>query len=263
MLTEVKNQLKVSFLSIKYSAIRAMTNKKSFLFSVLLMFVSNASFLVQWTVILSVSSSSDLSMKEILMVWGFAATSFGLANIIFGGAMFIPYYIEDGKLDAYLVQPKSVLLNILNSHCSMSAFGDLIYGYLVILIASPSIKTFIYLTLFSVCGAITYTSFIVILYSLLFFSLNFRELSDTLIRVPTSFSTYPEGIFKGFIKILLYTVFPVALIVYFPVKSLLTNNPLILLIVGFLTVIISLFSFLIFNLGLKKYSSTNLMGSRT
>lgn len=200
MLTEVKNQLKVSFLSIKYSAIRAMTNKKSFLFSVLLMFVSNASFLVQWTVILSVSSSSDLSMKEILMVWGFA---------------------------------------------------------------SPSIKTFIYLTLFSVCGAITYTSFIVILYSLLFFSLNFRELSDTLIRVPTSFSTYPEGIFKGFIKILLYTVFPVALIVYLPVRSLLTNNPLILLIVGFLTVIISLFSFLIFNLGLKKYSSTNLMGSRT
>ena len=163
MLTEVKNQLRVSFLSIKYSAIRAMTNKKSFLFSVLLMFVSNASFLVQWTVILSVSSSSDLSMKEILMVWGFAATSFGLANIIFGGATFIPYYIEDGKLDAYLVQPKSVLLNILNSHCSMSAFGDLIYGYLVILIASPSIKTFIYLTLFSVCGAITYTSFIVIL----------------------------------------------------------------------------------------------------
>lgn len=262
MLTEVKNQLRVSFLSIKYSAIRAMTNKKSFLFSVLLMFVSNASFLVQWTVILSVSSS-DLSMKEILMVWGFGASSFGLANIIFGGAMFIPYYIEDGKLDAYLVQPKSVLLNILSSHCSMSAFVDLAYGYLVILIASPSIKTFIYLTLFSICGAITYTSFIVILYSLLFFSLNFRELSNTLVRVPTSFSTYPEGIFKGFIKILLYTVFPVALIVYLPVRSLLTNNPLILLIVGFFTVIISLFSFLIFNLGLKKYSSTNLMGSRT
>ena len=134
MLTEVKNQLRVSFLSIKYSAIRAMANKKSFLFSVLLMFISNASFLVQWIVVLSVSSS-DLSMKEILMVWGFGASSFGLANIIFGGAGFIPYYIEDGKLDAYLVQPKSVLLNILNSHCSMSAFGDLVYGYLVILIA--------------------------------------------------------------------------------------------------------------------------------
>ena len=80
------------------------------------------------------------------MVWGFAEISFVLAIIIFGGATFIPYYIEDGKLDAYLVQPKSVLLNILNSHCSMRAFGDLIYGYLVILIASPSIKTFINLT---------------------------------------------------------------------------------------------------------------------
>ena len=263
MLTDVKIQLRVSLLSIKYSTIRAMVNKKSFLFSVLLMILSNASFLVQWIVVLSVSGDVNLSMKEILLVWGFVAVSFGLANIMFGGAMFIPYYIEDGKLDAYLVQPKSVLLNLLNSHCSMSAFGDLLYGYIVIMIVSPSIKTFIYITLFSIFGSVIYTSFIVILHSLIFFSLNFRELSNTLIRIPLSFATYPESIFKGFVKILLYTVFPVAFIVYLPVRFILTNNILILLAVAFFAFVICILSFIIFNAGLKRYSSTNLMGART
>ena len=90
MLTEVKNQFKVSLLSIKYSILRSMINKSSFLFSVLLMFISNASFLVQWIIILSVSDGADLSMKQILFLWGIMAGAYGLSNIIFCGVHYLP-----------------------------------------------------------------------------------------------------------------------------------------------------------------------------
>ena len=172
MLTAVKNQIKVLLLSIKYSIIRSMANKKSFLFSVVLMFISNASFLIQWIVILSVSDSPDLSMKQILLVWGFCASAFGLSNIFLGGVHFLPQYIIEGKLDAYIVQPKNILLAVASSHTSMSALGDFVYGLVVVLLASPSIKTFILFIIFSVLGAICYAAFTTIIYSLIFFSIN-------------------------------------------------------------------------------------------
>ena len=262
MLTVVKNQLKVMFLSIKYNIIRQMVNKKSFLFSVLLMFISNASFLVQWVVILSVTNDVSLSMKQILLVWGFAAVSFGYSQVLFAGSNNIPNYIINGKLDAYLVQPKNALLSVITSNTSASAVGDVLYGYVVTLIAIPSIKTFIFTTIFGLLGAIIYTAFIVILYSLIFFSINFKELSVTLARIPTSFATYPETIFSGAIKVILYTIFPLGFIVYLPIKFMLQNNVLILGIVLLFAIFITLIAFIIFNIGLKRYSSTNLMGAR-
>lgn len=262
MLMVVKNQIRVSLLSIKYSILRAMVNKSSFLFSVLLMFISNASFLIQWVVILSVSGGQDLTMKQILLLWGIMAGAFGLSNIIFCGVHYLPQDIIEGKLDAYLVQPKNILLGVATSQTSMSAFGDLLYGYVIVLIASPSITTFLYASLFMITGSIIYASFITIVYSLLFFSINFRDLANTIARIPTSFGTYPDNIFNGLLKVLLYTIFPIGFIVYLPVKAILANNIMIALYVVLFTAFITILAFVVFKLGLKKYTSSNLMSAR-
>lgn len=262
MLMVVKNQLRVWLLSIKYSIIRSMANKKSFLFSVILMFISNASFLVQWVVLLSVSSDVDLGMKNILLVWGFCAASFGLSNIIFGGVHFLPNYIIQGKLDAYMVQPKNVLITISSSHSSMSAFGDLLYGLVVVLLASPSIKTFILFMLFTIMGSLCYAAFIVIIYSLIFFSINFRELTGVLARISMSFGTYPENIFSFKIRLLLYTLIPLGTMVYLPTRIIMEKNYLLIILVIIYTILITILAFIVFYKGLKKYSSSNLMSSR-
>ncbi len=262
MLTVAKNQFKVSLLSIKYNILRSMVNKSSFLFSVLLMFISNASFLIQWVVIFSVSDGADFTMKQVLLLWGVIACSYGLSNIIFGGVHYLPEYIINGKLDAYLVQPKNVLLSVMTSHTSVSAFGDVIYGYVVILLASPNLVSFMYATLFSITGAIIYACFIIILYSSIFYSINYRELVGSLTRIPTSFGTYPDNIFDGVLKILLYTIFPIGFIVYLPVKVLLYNNILFAIYIVLFALFIVLLASTIFYLGLKRYSSTNLMSAR-
>ena len=263
MLTAVKNQIKVLLLSIKYSIIRSMANKKSFLFSVVLMFISNASFLIQWIVILSVSDSPDLSMKQILLVWGFCASAFGLSNIFLGGVHFLPQYIIEGKLDAYIVQPKNILLAVASSHTSMSALGDFVYGLVVVLLASPSIKTFILFIIFSVLGAICYAAFTTIIYSLIFFSINFRELTGVLARITMAFGSYPDTIFSKGIRIFLYTLIPLGAMVYLPTKTIIDNNHGIIFAIIIYTILITTFAFIMFYQGLKKYTSSNLMGART
>ena len=51
MLTAVKNQIKVMFLSIKYATMREMINKVSFIVNILFMILNNAAFIVQWIIL--------------------------------------------------------------------------------------------------------------------------------------------------------------------------------------------------------------------
>ena len=66
MLTEVKNQFKVSFLSIKYSVMRELLNKATFISNIVFMMLNNASMIIQWLVLYSLREDmGGYSFKEI------------------------------------------------------------------------------------------------------------------------------------------------------------------------------------------------------
>jgi len=77
-----------------------------------------------------------------------------------------------------------------------------------------------------------------------------------------NFSTYPDGIFKGGVKLLLFTLLPVGIVNYIPVKILTKFNINLLLIVILVTIIVITLAFIVFYKGLKRYSSSNLMIAR-
>ena len=52
MLTAVKNQMRVCLLSVKYNIMREMVNKVTFLTNICFMLLNNATFLVQWFILL-------------------------------------------------------------------------------------------------------------------------------------------------------------------------------------------------------------------
>ena len=77
-----------------------------------------------------------------------------------------------------------------------------------------------------------------------------------------SFATYPDGIFKGVVKILLFTLIPVGIVNYIPVKIFTEFNIYLFLIVIIVTILSISLAFIIFYKGLKRYSSSNLMIAR-
>ena len=78
----------------------------------------------------------------------------------------------------------------------------------------------------------------------------------------TNCATYPDGIFKGIAKTLLYTLVPVGLSTYLPLKVMLSFSLSNFLIIIFVTILLVSLAFYIFDLGLKRYSSSNLMVAR-
>ena len=74
-----------------------------------------------------------------------------------------------------------------------------------------------------------------------------------------NFATYPDGIFKGVVRLIMYTIIPVGVVNYIPVQILTKFNLGLTFIVLSVTILFISLAFIIFYSGLKKYSSTNLM----
>ena len=263
MLMEVKNQLKVMLLTIKYSIMRELLNKATFFTNVFFMILNNASFIIQWVVLFSIKEDmGGYSIKQVLLLWGFASFSYGVSHFFFKKAYTLHDTINTGKLDAFLVQPKNVLLQSITSDVEPSALGDMLYGYIVLIIYGITIKRFILFTFLGLLGGLCLTALSVIMCSLSFWFAKSDAIADTTNNLMTNFATYPDGIFKGVVKLMLYTIIPVGITAYLPVRIMISFNiSFVLIIVGTVIFIITL-AFMIFNLGLKRYSSSNLMIAR-
>ena len=111
MLTEVRNLFKITWLSTKYAIMREMENKLAFIMNVLFMILNNASFIIQWVVLFSIKEEmGGYNLKQILLLWGFASFTYGISRFFFKKAYELHDTINTGKLDAFLVQPKNVLI---------------------------------------------------------------------------------------------------------------------------------------------------------
>lgn len=263
MLMAVKRQVKVTLLSIKYAFMRELLNKTTFFSNVFFMILNNASFIIQWVILFSLKDNfGGYTFKQVLLLWGIAAGTYGFSHFFFKKAYNLSEIIINGKLDAYLVQPKNVLLSAITSDIEPSAMGDILYAYIVLFIYGINIKNFCLFTLFSITGGLILTSVAVILGSLSFWFNKTDIIVETGNSLMVNFATYPDGIFKGIVKILLFTFIPVGITTYIPVRILSSFNVYYLLIVILFTIFIVLFAFLIFNKGLKNYSSSNLMSAR-
>ena len=87
MLTEVRNQFRISFMSIKYAVIREMLNKVTFLTNTIFMILNNASFILQWLVFFSLKDNfGGYSLNQVLLLWGLASGTYGVSHFFFKNA---------------------------------------------------------------------------------------------------------------------------------------------------------------------------------
>ena len=263
MLMAVKNQFKITFLSVKYALMREMLNKTTFISNIFFMLLNNASFIIQWLVLYSLTDNvGGYTFEQVLLLWGSAAGTYGFSHFFFKKAYNLTDSINNGKLDSFLVQPKNVLLSLITTDVDPSALGDILYGYIILFIYGFTLENFILFTIFMITGGLILTAVSIILSSLSFWFSKTDIIADTGNSLMVNFATYPDGIFKGVAKILLFTLIPVGIANYLPIKILTEFNLYLFLIVILITIILVSLAFVVFYTGLKRYTSSNLMIAR-
>lgn len=263
MLTAAKNQLRVCLLSVKYNIMREMVNKVTFLTNVVFMMLNNASILVQWFILFRLRDDvGGYSLREVLMLWGLVAASFGLSNILFARVLSLPNLIINGKLDAWLVQPKNVLLGVLTSETRISAIGDFLYGVILVCVCRPGVGAFFLFLLFVITGALAFTAFALLLGSLSFWFVRMDILQNQMLMGMINFGTYPDGIFQGAARILLYVLIPVGMALWLPAHVMARfDGKMFLAVLGYV-LLLSVAAVAVFYRGLRRYTSGNLMEAR-
>lgn len=263
MLMAVKNQIKVVLLSIKYSLMRQMVNKFTFISNIVFMIINNASMIIQWIIIYSIKDTiGSYTLKSVILLWGFASSTYGVAHFFFKNAFDLSDFINTGRLDTILVQPKNTLLSTITTDVRVSAIGDLIYGYILLFIYGVTPINFIVFTILSILGGLIITSVAIINGSLAFWFGRSDSIANTVESIIVLTSTYPEDIFNSFVKLLLYTIIPVGLVGYIPVHIMENITLVPILVIFAFTILFIIASNLVFYAGLKKYSSSSLMNAR-
>lgn len=259
----VANNLRFILYSIKCNVSISMAYKKNFIMQIILMVFSNAFFLVFWATVFGANSGdiNGLVFNDVLCLWSIGTISYGLANFVFGGVNELNKYIITGTLDSYLLQPKSVILNVLTSKCDLSAFGDIVYGMLIgIFAVGGNILGYLQILFFSVIAMLIYLAINITIRTLSIWIGDVENLASTYeYSLYITFSTYPEQIFKNGVKLLLYTVIPVVYSAYFPVRIINNFNWGYLGIVILAVIVYLIIASVIFKKGLKKYESGNSM----
>ncbi len=263
MLTAVKNQWRVCLLSLKYNMMRQMLNKVTFLSNIAFMMINNAAFIVQWVILFRLEKQiGGYTFQEVMLLWGLSASSYGLSKIVCARAFALPELIIGGKLDAYLVIPKNVLLSVITSETNTSAIGDLLYGIVVFCVVCFRIDRLFLFLLFTITGAVIIASFALLMGSLTFWFVRANVFGDHMTMGMISFGTYPDGLFHGGVRFLIYFVIPAGMAIYHPVHMMMRfDMGGLLTVAGYAAGILTAAVF-VFYRGLRRYASGSLMEAR-
>jgi len=214
-----------------------------------------------WTFFKQFPLTHGWQVTDIVILWSVTACGFGISAGLFGNARQLVTLIMNGGLDAYLCMPRYALLHVCIAATDPTAWGDILFAvgaYLVLL--HPDLWHILLFILLVWLVSFIFTSFMIILCSLAFFLGNTEGLALQMYSALVSFCTYPIDIFNGAVRVLLFTVLPAGFISFIPLQLLHQFTwPLLGMMVG-ATALIVLAAAGLFELGLRRYESGNLLG---
>ncbi len=260
MLMVAKKNMKFFVVSLLINLKSVLVYKTSFLVQSIFMVINNSFLVIFWIKIFQNGNEiTAFSFNDILSLWSISALAYGITYFFFGGVLNINRYIIDCTMDSYMLQPKSILLNIILSKSDFSAFGDMLFGIIIIVIShKENLFDIILLIFFGIFGSIFFLSTEIIMRSISVWIGDTEKLSERYIHtLLTNFSVYPEQIFPKWIRAILYTIVPAGLLSYLPI-NLLSNFSILKISIYFICAIIYLFiAIFVFNLAIRNYNSGN------
>lgn len=265
MLTAVKRNLLLIGQYFRFNLSSAMEYRGSFWLQVFGMAISNASFAFFWWVAFGKigDAVAGYTFRDVMFIWAVSSSAFGLSSVFFGNLGRTSRIIMTGELDNYLLEPRNVLVNVAASRTQVSAWGDFLYGYILLFLTNGfSMKGLVLFALLCLLGGVLISATLAIFHSLTFFLGNAERIAGMAFEGLINFCIYPDKIYTGFVRALLYTAIPAGFISHIPLSIYRSFSAAGLGLLLAAAAGYALLAFLLFHLGLKKYESGNLIVTR-
>lgn len=226
------------------------------------MALNNVAFFVFWWLLFGrVPHLRGWRAEEVQLLFGMSACGFGLMQAVAGGAVHLSRFVDEGVLEPLLTQPKDTLLYALGCRSQASGFGDLASG--AVFVACSGYLSWASAPLVVIgmlASAATFTASCVLLFSLAFWASKTHALSRQLLDIIVTFALYPEPLFGGGLRLVLFTLLPAGFVSYLPARLVRSASlfDLLLLLAGTLAYLYS--ARRVFQAGLRRYTSGSRFG---
>lgn len=256
------NQLRaeLSFLSklISVNLASAMEYRVSFISQIVGMFINNGIYFLFWVIFFNrFGNIRGYELGDVFLLFTVVASGFGLAFMFAGNAgPFLAEIIAHGRLDYYLVFPRALLSHVIFSRMSVSTIGDLSFAFVAYLFTGRfhPVEILLWITC-GILSALILMAFSVITGSLAFFLGHAHNVSSQAQMAMMSFSMYPNTLFTGGARLLLYTLIPALFVGSVPVEIIKQRSLSLLLILVLAVIVCWLVAMTVFYWGLRRYES--------
>ncbi|MCP4427172.1 MAG: hypothetical protein GY803_22015 [Chloroflexi bacterium] len=255
---KLKSELKFLRALIGINLASAMEYRASFISQMLGMFINNGIYFVFWLLFFErFGTIRGYNISEIYLLFAIVTFGYGIAYTLAANtAGNMAYLIAQGRLDYYLVFPRNVLLHVIFSRMSVTAVGDLSFGVLAYLFTGRFHPVEIGLFLVSaVFVALILVAFGIVAGSLAFFLGNTQEASRQMNMTLLTFALYPNSLFSGAARFMLYTLVPSAFVGAVPVQIVQGRDGLLLLGLAGAAAAMWGVATTVFYTGLRRYES--------
>ncbi|MFD0715170.1 ABC transporter permease [Paenibacillus sp. GCM10027626] len=245
----------------KVNLASALEYRMSFFLMAGMMFINNLMWLFFWSLFFQrFPVVNGWELTDVMMLWAVSAGGFGWVSIFFGNFSRLAELIANGQLDVYLSQPKPVLLHLLVSRMSLTAIGDFLFAIAIYCwVGEHTVRGMALFALSLFISGLLFLSVMVLVGSLSFFVGNAEGVVQQTFNSFVALTTYPASIFKGWAKIILFTVFPAGLISSLPIGLLREFDPVFTAAAIGGTLLFFAGAMWLFHLGLRRYASGNAM----
>jgi len=261
MFSQLKNYIGLvgAYLRINFNA--QLEYRGAFISEALAMFINDGSWVAFWILFFQkFRALNGWNLQDVITIWAISTAGFGIAHSLMGNGWYLPSIIVNGQLDLWMLYPRAVLSHVLLGRTVATAWGDAAFGYAVYLaLVRPDARHLLLFAVMSMSTAAAFVGLSVATASIAFFIGNATALCEQWRFAVIAFSTYPETLFSGFAKIILFTAVPAAFVSYMPVAALRTFSLLHAAISMCGALAILAIGCVLFYSGLRRYESGNLL----
>jgi ABC-2 type transport system permease protein len=236
----------------------AMEYRASFISQIVGMIINDGVYFVFWLIFFEeFGAVRGYVVQDIYLLFAIVTLGFGLAfTFAANTGANLAGLIAQGRLDYYLVLPRNLLLHVVFSRMSVSAVGDVTFGILAFAFTGRThpLEILLFIVAALLAGIIM-VGYAIIAGSLAFFMGNSQQASMQMTNALLTFSMYPNSLFSGLARFMLYTLIPAFFVGAVPVDIIKGRDGLLLLLMTGAAVVVWAIAALVFYTGLRRYES--------
>ena len=256
--------IKLTWYMASLTVLSQMEYRASFFIKIAGIVVNDLGLFLIWIIFFNrFPAINGWGLRSMLLLFALFLISFSLFAIFSAGTLEMAKLITRGELDYFLTLPKQVQWQISVSKSEFVAIGDLVLGVGMLFFAGPwTLSRALVFIVVSVLSAIVMYGFASIVQSLAFYFGNFEETADRWYWTLWGLSLYPQTIFSGPLKVIMLVLVPVFFVSSLPISLINNFSWAGLIFLATATLLFFLVSVWVFNKGLRRYESGNLINLR-